>query len=138
MSYELKIDPKSRAAGRFIGQVRKELVSAAIAEKKETGVNQQQIATKLGVNRSVISRLLRGDANLTLRSIAEIAWAFGWEPKFTLQRKPKIAEGQNHFELPLPQQTIVATGSSGNNALSNAIAPVGVATINRKEVTYAG
>ncbi len=98
MSYELKIDPKSRAAGRFIGQVRKALVTAALDEKKETGVSQQQIASRLGVNRSVINRLLRGEANLTLRSVAEIAWALGWEPDFTLRRRARKSPERNHFE----------------------------------------
>ena len=106
MSYDIKIDPKSRAAGRFIGQVRKALVSAAIEEKNETGVTQLQIASKVGVNRSVINRLLRGEANLTLRSVAEIAWALGWEPRFTLSRKPQIAP-VSYTHLTLPTKRIV-------------------------------
>ena len=77
MSYELKISPKDRAAGRFIGAVRKSLILAALQEKKESGLSQAVVAQKLGVHRSVINRLLRGSANLTLRSVAEIAWALG-------------------------------------------------------------
>lgn len=119
MSYELKIDPKSRAGGRFIGQVRKALVSAAIDEKKETGVNQREIASRLGVNRSVINRLLRGEANLTLRSVAEIAWALGWEPVFTLRRRSTQSSGRNHFE-PIEGKLSIAkpaTSTSSNNLM---------------------
>lgn len=119
MSYELKIDPKSRAAGRFIGHVRKALVSAAIDEKKETGVNQNQIATRLGVNRSVINRLLRGEANLTLRSVAEIAWALGWEPVFSLRRRVPDGAKRNHFEPAAADRLVVkpATGTTATNPM---------------------
>ena len=89
MSYELKIDAKDRAAGRFIGRVRKALVLAALDEKQRSGISQQSIADKLGVNRSVINRLLREDANLTLRSVAELAWTLGLKPTFEL-REPML------------------------------------------------
>jgi transcriptional regulator with XRE-family HTH domain len=90
----LKISSKNRAAGRFIGAVRKALISAAIQEKRESGLTQAVVAQKLGVHRSVINRLLRGSANLTLRSVAEIAWALGWEIVFQL-RKRNSGVGQN-------------------------------------------
>jgi plasmid maintenance system antidote protein VapI len=87
MSYELKISPKKRAASRFIGKVRKALVSAAIDTKKDSGLTQQQLALALGVNRSAITRMLKGEGNLTLRSVGELAWAMGWEPDFTMNRR---------------------------------------------------
>ncbi len=89
MSFELNVNPKDRVAGRFIGAVRRALIKAALEEKERTGASQQSIAAKLGVNRSVINRLLRGEANLTLRSVAEIAWALGRAPTFALQETPK-------------------------------------------------
>jgi DNA-binding phage protein len=88
MSYELKIDPKRRAAGRFIGTVRKALINAALEEKQSRGLSQQKVAECLGVNRSVINRMLRGEVNLTLRSVAELAWAMGWQPHFSLDPSP--------------------------------------------------
>ena len=84
MSFEFNINAKDRAAGRFIGAVRKALLKAALEEKQRSGVTQQAMAAKLGVNRSVINRLLRGEANLTLRTIGEIAWALGRKPRFKL------------------------------------------------------
>lgn len=94
MSYELKIDPKSRAAGRFIGKVRRELISAAINEKKLSGITQQKIAEALGVNRSVVNRILKGETNLTLRTIAELSFALGYTPEFSLE-KPKTLPTTN-------------------------------------------
>ncbi|SRR5579883_303276 len=96
MSYELKIDEKSRAAGRLIGSVRKGLILAAIEAKKETGISQQDVASQLGINKSVVNRLLRGNANLTLRTIAELAWALGYEIVFSI-RKKQNKKGENIF-----------------------------------------
>jgi plasmid maintenance system antidote protein VapI len=109
MSYELKIDPKKRAGSRFIGKVRKALISAAVDEKTASGINQQQLATALGVNRSVITRMLKGEGNLTLRSVGEIAWALGWEPNFTLQRK----------SAPISNQAVVVERPTSSSTVAN-------------------
>jgi plasmid maintenance system antidote protein VapI len=91
MFFELDIDPKESAVGRFIGSVRKVLLRVALAEKESNAVTQQSIANKLGVNRSVVNRLLKGEANLTLRSVAEIAWALGYRAEITLQKIDQVA-----------------------------------------------
>lgn len=109
MSYELKIDPKKRAGSRFIAKVRKEVVAAAIDEKSASGLTQQDLANALGVHRSVITRLLKGDANLTLRSIGELAWALGWEPIFKMNRKT----GAHHSNAAHVSNTVVSTKQPG-------------------------
>lgn len=100
MSYELKIDPKKRTAGRFIGSVRKALIMAALDEKKTRGLTQQKVAECLGVNRSVVNKMLRGEVNLTLRSVAELAWAMGWQPKFSMSRIEKLDADNNQEIFP--------------------------------------
>jgi plasmid maintenance system antidote protein VapI len=90
-SYTFDIGAKARKAARFIGQVRAELQRALIAEKAARKLTQQQIATMIGVNRSVINRQIMGLENLTLRSVAELAWALDWEISFSL-RKPAQAQ----------------------------------------------
>jgi transcriptional regulator with XRE-family HTH domain len=92
-----------KRASRFIGRVRSELQRALVAEKAAHKITQQQIATKLGVNRSVINRQLLGKENMTLRSVAELAWALGWEIRFEL-RKPVSLE----VRFGIPQTTFTA------------------------------
>ena len=53
-------------------------------------MSQQAIAEKLGVNRSVINRLLRGTANLTLRTVGELAWALGLEIIFIIRKRTAL------------------------------------------------
>jgi transcriptional regulator with XRE-family HTH domain len=86
MSYELKISARERAGSRLITHVRKALLLAAL----DTGMSQQAIAEKLGVNRSVINRLLRGTANLTLRTVGELAWALGLEIIFIIRKRTAL------------------------------------------------
>jgi len=95
------IGGKSRTVARFMGTVRRELQKAVASEKRTRKLTQQQIADMLDTNRSVINREILG-GNLTLRRLAELAWALGWEIVFEF-RKPAATAGQNQpVELPPP------------------------------------
>ncbi len=85
-SFHYDIGDKARAGARFISLVRRELQNAYSSEKKTRKLTQQEIATKLGVNRSSINRQLIGTENLTLRSVGELLWAIGWKPVFSAER----------------------------------------------------
>lgn len=106
-SFQITIAPHRRAAARFISTVRRELQKAFAEEKAKRGLNQSAIARLLGVHRTVIHRELRGDANLTLGRVAEIAFALGRQPEFTL-KEIGIADGQNVA----PTQRLTATETS--------------------------
>ena len=91
--FRFDIDARSRTAGRFIGRVRRELLKA-ITEEKGAGVTQQELARRLDSRRSNINRQLSGEAEITLRSLADLAWALDREITFEL-RRPNSTEGQN-------------------------------------------
>jgi transcriptional regulator with XRE-family HTH domain len=76
-------------AGRFIGRVRRELLKA-IKEEKRGGLTQQELARRLETRRSDINRQLSGEAEITLRSLADLAWALDREVTVELRR----ADGQ--------------------------------------------
>jgi hypothetical protein len=95
-SHEFKIDERSRIGSRFISDVREELQRALFSEKDERGITQQAIASKLGVNRSVVNRQFMGLENITVRRVAELLWAVGWEPHFEA-RKIVQGDGMNEF-----------------------------------------
>lgn len=101
MSYRIAISPRRRKVIRFIGGVRDALVNAYLDEKKNNGLTKQELADRVGVNKSVITRRLNGSANLTLRSIAEMADALGRDIDFRLvqdadpQRANWVQHGSN-------------------------------------------
>jgi transcriptional regulator with XRE-family HTH domain len=90
MSYQIKVDAKSRKAARFISRLQKVIQKTLI----ESGKTQQEVAMLLDVDRSVVNRRLKGNANLTARSIAEFAYAFDKEIVFDLVDR-NLAEHSN-------------------------------------------
>lgn len=78
-------DPKIRRVfeeERLVGEATDTL--AALAE--ELGVSQRELAARLGVSEGRVSQILSGGTNLTLRSLAGLAWALGME--FKLRPQP--------------------------------------------------
>lgn len=84
MSYQINIDPKKLAIARVMAQFTK-VVQKAFSDSELT---QQQLAEKMEINRSVVNRRLKTKANLTTRSLAELAIALDKELKFELVDKP--------------------------------------------------
>jgi transcriptional regulator with XRE-family HTH domain len=93
-SFHFDIGGRARHAGRFIGRVRGELLRALAEKKAKAGLPQQALAEKLGVERALINRQLSGEANLSLRSLADLAWAMDMEISFEL-KTPTARAGQN-------------------------------------------
>ena len=91
--FRFDIGERSRTAGRFIGRVRRELLRA-VTEEKQAGLTQQELARRLESRRSNINRQLSGEAEITLRSLADFAWALDREITFEL-RRPTKRRGQN-------------------------------------------
>lgn len=102
-SFQITISPTRRAAARFIATVRRAIQQALVEEYKDRGLTQSDIARVLKVHRSVINREIRGDKDLTLGRIGELAHALGRDPIFSLPRKRK-RDGAN-----LPPPPIKAT-----------------------------
>lgn len=110
-SFRLSITPKRRAAARFVGQVRRSL-QKALADNPD--INQAGIARALEVDRSVITKQLNGEGNISLSRVGELAWAMGVEPELIL-RKPASKAGDNH-ERQVPAATVDPLHASGSRA----------------------
>lgn len=108
-SFQFDIGSRARNAGRFIGRVRDELLRALSERKKDDKLTQQELAKKLEVHRSLINRQLSGQSNLTLRSLADLAWAMDMEISFEL-KKPTAEAGQN-------QPVAVTTSTIGHGQI---------------------
>ena len=104
-SFHFDIGERARHAGRFIGRVRGELLRALSERKSERGLSQEALARKLDTERSLINRQLAGESNLTLRSLADLAWAMDLEISFEL-KKPAVNAGQNQ---PIQNQTMTTS-----------------------------
>src|ERR1700730_15943627 len=113
-SFQITITPSKRAAGRFVSNVRRAIQKALAEEEKERGTTQSEMARAIGVNRSVISREIRGHKDLTLGRVAELAWALGRKATFDLPEiqvadavqnamSPEIVQQAQAFNLFIPE-----------------------------------
>lgn len=87
-SYEYFIGERDQVGSRFVARANEEIQRALVTEKASRKITQQSIADKLDVHRSVINRRFMGLENMTLRSVAELLWAIGWEPYFEARKVP--------------------------------------------------
>lgn len=116
MSYRIKIDPRSSKAGRFIRRVHSELQRVFA----RSGMSQQQLASKLEVNRATVNKRLLGQENLTLRSIADMAWALDADIVFELREHDRAATGNKE---PRASASAVSVPSNAGLVVAASTAP---------------
>jgi hypothetical protein len=117
MSFQITLTPAKRAAGRYVGLVRRKL-QKALADR--TDLTQADIARELDVNRSVITRQLRGSADMSLARVAEIATILGYEPDFVLH--PIIAQPGQNVPPSVPSVGfVISKSTTGVGALAASI-----------------
>lgn len=97
-SYLFEIGSKRRKTARFIGQVRDEIVRAFVQEKTSSSINQDILAAKLDVNKSVVSRDLNNYTNMTLSKVADYAWALNYDIVFKM-KKNSVAVSEYIYDM---------------------------------------
>ena len=91
--FRFDIHGRSRKAARLMGRVRRELLKA-VMEERQAGLTQQELARRLEQRRSIVNRQLSGESEITLRGLADLAWALDREITVELGR-PTVTAGQN-------------------------------------------
>lgn len=121
-SFQITVTPSRRTAARFVTSVRRAIQKALAEERVKSGITQSQIARAIGVHRSVINREINGYKDLTLGRVAELAWALGRKPLFSL---PEAANpiGSN---LPITGVQMITTTApnTGLNQFGPSIPPM--------------
>jgi len=104
-------------------------IQKAYVEEQKAGLTQTAIARALGVHRSVINRELRGRKDMTIGRVAELAWAMGRVPSFTMPKKTAVLNSN------LPP---VSTISANSIATHVAGGPASVVPANNNMLPVAG
>jgi len=69
---------KARATPEYLAEYKKLEISDQIFKlMKNLGINQKELAKRMKVSESYVSRILNANANLSVLSMAKIAKAFG-------------------------------------------------------------
>lgn len=82
----------------MIGDIRHALNQALSEEFEKRGLTQQNIADLLGKNKSFISRKFSGDTNMTLETLADLAYALDRPVRISLPERDKLG-GNNHHTM---------------------------------------
>ena len=113
-SFQISISPSRRAATRCVSRFRRAIQKALAEEQEKSGITQSDIARSIGVHRSVINREIRGQKDITLGRIGELAWALGREIVFDLQ-ETNTAGGTN---VPAIKPGAVRVSTSQENTVT--------------------
>ncbi len=73
-------------------------------------VTKAELARRLGKSRAYITQMLNGSANLTLRTLAEVAYALGAEVKLEALPVEGVVREQVRAELPRPVWKVIELG----------------------------
>jgi transcriptional regulator with XRE-family HTH domain len=79
-----RIDKRRRSYLRLIGEIKHALAQALAEEHAERGLTMAEMARTLEVDRSHISRKLSGETNMTLETLADLAYALDRPVKVSL------------------------------------------------------
>lgn len=124
MSFRSKIDKRRQTYIRLLSEIAHALNKALEEEHAQRGLTQADIARTLGKQKSFVSRKLSGDTNMTLETLADLAYALdrpvrvslpSREPAFGQNFSPRFKVGGGTAEtsaaLPTPTaQTEIRTG----------------------------
>lgn len=107
-SFRILVTPSRRASARHVQRVRRALQKAYAEEKGKNGLTYSEIARRIGVHRSVINREMRGQKDMTIGRVGELAWAMGRAITFLLPEMI-LPNGSN---LPPPTMNVRIETSS--------------------------
>lgn len=94
METELSIDPAQAAEADSLALLNRRIIEAFASRLSERSVTKKQLAERMGLNKSDVSRLLRGDVNLTARKLGRVLWALEYD--FDLILRDLAKDKRNH------------------------------------------
>lgn len=82
-------------------QVQNELFRQVYEFMEKEGINQTQLAEKLGVSKGYISQIMKGEFNYTLKKLIELSMAIGQAPQIEYKNiEDMIIEDKHTHYLP--------------------------------------
>lgn len=95
-SFDFDLSEKELAGADHVMRVGRQLVAAFVRKARKEKISKAELARRLDLDKAAITRMLRGNTNLTLRSVGELCWAMGIHPDVKLYDDPQPVERTNH------------------------------------------
>ena len=85
-------------------QAQNELYRQVTEFMKQEGINQTQLAEKLGVSKGYISQIMKGEFNYTLKKLIELSMAIGKVPRINYKDIDEVISDDSYSNrLRLPE-----------------------------------
>lgn len=120
MSFRIDIPKRRRTYVRLIGQVQHALNQALSEEHERRGLTRAGMAAILGTDKSFITRKLTGESNMTLETLADLAYALDRPVKVTLPSRHE-RRGMNSIDKIEPSSSAKSFHGDGNIVFDDAI-----------------
>lgn len=91
---------------RFLRRIRNSIQETFLQEKKNHALTQEKMAKKLGVDRSTVSKRLKGQGNITLKTFSDLFVAMDREPLENFRATDISQEATN---ITVPQANVSVT-----------------------------
>lgn len=111
-SSNLHISKRRRTFVRLLGEIQHALLEALSEEHHSRGLTRAEIARLIGRDKSFVTRKLTGESNMTLQSLADLAFALDRPVKVTL---PSRATGVGSNRTTAPATTSLNPSISRRN-----------------------
>ena len=79
-----------RSPEYWFEEAQNELYRQVVEYMEKSGLNQTQLAEKLGVSKGYVSQILKGEFNYTLKKLIEISLAVGKVPQVEYKRIEEV------------------------------------------------
>lgn len=111
-SFDLDISDKDLAAALFMTKLNHQLMNDMARKQKSERLTKAEIAQRLGINKATVSRMLRGNSNLTERTIGELLWAMNVE--WDITSRDLTPAGANHKSGPAIHVATTVAAAAGH------------------------
>jgi transcriptional regulator with XRE-family HTH domain len=106
----------------LVGDVRDELLTALAEERERRNLTRARVAALIGKDKGFVSRKLNGIGNMTLRTLADLAWALDRPIRIRLPNRMGLGGG-NARATDAANAHHVASPSTGGSNNSASIDP---------------
>lgn len=95
MSSNPHLSKRRRTFVRLVGEIQHALNAALEEEHEKRGLTRSQIARALGRDKAFVTRKLAGMSNMTIETLADLAYALNRPVKVSLPSRDAVASGVN-------------------------------------------
>jgi transcriptional regulator with XRE-family HTH domain len=117
LSEELPLSPAVSAEAESVELLNRRVIEAFATRLADRRITKKQLAERMGLDKSEVSRLLRGESNLTARKFGRVLWALEYAYDIVLHDTQKDKTNQKPTQFRVSFKTAdFLDGTVGNAA----------------------